>query len=84
MFPLEDIMKNPLEDVYTLWKCQNKQFKLDIFIRKTFTFTAIKLFTMFFMCLIIVYLQILNNLSNSNLNVLDITIGSINNHFGRN
>jgi len=72
-------MKKPVEDVHKFWNYQG-----EFFIRRTLTFTAVKFFTICFICLKIVYLPILSNFSNSNLNVLDITIGLINKLFDRN
>jgi len=55
----------------------------EFFIRRIFTVTAVKFFTLYITCLKIVSRPILNNLSSSNLKLLDITVGLIKSHVGR-
>jgi len=52
----------------------------EFFVRRTFTVTAAKFFTPYIMCQKIASHPNVNNLSSSDLNVLDITIGWIKNH----
>jgi len=52
----------------------------EVVIRRTFTVTAVNLFTQFIARLKIVYRPTRSNISNSNLKILDIIIGSLNIH----